>query len=111
MYSLDTPGVENFDEIALTVKEIEAFLCFRTFLKNSKNSKWPPFLKFVSKVGLVYSLDTLGLENFDVIALSPKVKEIEAILCFRTFSNLSKKCENTKLLLSPFVEIFDPQGI
>ena len=39
-----------------------------------------------SKVGVVYSLDTLGVENFDEIALSPTVKEIEAILCFRTFS-------------------------
>ena len=36
---LDTLGVENFDEIALsrTVKEIEANLCFAIFGKNSKN--------------------------------------------------------------------------
>ena len=36
---LDTPWVENFDEIALsrTVKEIEAILCFAIFGKNSKN--------------------------------------------------------------------------
>ena len=33
--------VENFDEIARTVKEIEANLCFAIF---GKNSKWPPFL-------------------------------------------------------------------
>ena len=74
MYFLDTLGVENFDEIALslTVKEIEAFLCFRIFGENSKmaaifenfaksqhsiflkylggrkfqrNSKWPPFFE------------------------------------------------------------------
>ena len=32
-----------------------------------------------------YCLDTLGVENFDEIALSPTVKEIEAILCFATF--------------------------
>ena len=38
--------VENFDEIALfrMVKEIEGNLCFAIFGKNSKNSKWPPFL-------------------------------------------------------------------
>ena len=38
MYFLDTLGVENFDEIALslTVKEIEAFLCFRIFGENPK---------------------------------------------------------------------------
>ena len=87
VYSLDTLGVENFDEIALslTVKEIEAIL-FSHFFKNFENSKWPPFLKIVSKVAIVYSLETLGVENFDEIALSPTVKEIEAILCFRTFS-------------------------
>ena len=50
-----------------------------------ENSKWSPFLKIFSKVGLVYSLDTLGVENFDEIALSLTVKEIEAILCFATF--------------------------
>ena len=46
LHSLDTLWVENFDEIALsrTVKEIEANLCFAIFGKNSKNSKWPPFL-------------------------------------------------------------------
>ena len=46
LHSLDTLWVENFDEIALsrTVKEIEANLCFAIFGKNSKISKWPPFL-------------------------------------------------------------------
>ena len=51
-----------------------------------ENSKWPPFLKNFSKVSVVDSLDTLGVENFDEIALSPTVKEIEAFLCFLTFS-------------------------
>ena len=38
LHCLDTPWVENFDEIALsrTVKEIEANLCFAIFGKNSK---------------------------------------------------------------------------
>ena len=89
VYCLHTLWVENFDEIALslTVKEIETILCFATF---GKNSKWPPFLKKNFKVSLVYSLDTLGVENFDEIALSLTVKEIEAILCFATFGKNSK---------------------
>ena len=38
-YSIDTQGVENFDEIALspTVKEIAKILRFRILAKNSKN--------------------------------------------------------------------------
>ena len=64
-----------------------------------ENSKWPPFLKIFSKVGVLYSLDTLGVENFDEIALSPTVKEIEAFLCFRTFFD-----ENSKW--PPFLKIF-----
>ena len=43
-----------------------------------------------SKVGVVYSLSTLGVENFDEIALSPTVKEIGAILRFRTFRKIGK---------------------
>ena len=55
-----------------------------------ENSKWPPFLKIFSKVGVVISLHTLGVENFDEIALSLTVKEI---LCFATFG---KKFEKSK---------------
>ena len=47
-------------------------------------------LKKISKVSLAYFLDTLGVENFDEIALSLTVKEIEAILCFSTFGKNSK---------------------
>ena len=38
VYCLDTLWVENFDEItlSLTVKEIEAILCFATFGKSRK---------------------------------------------------------------------------
>ena len=38
VHFLDTPWVENFDEITLsrTVKDIEANLCFAIFGKNSK---------------------------------------------------------------------------
>ena len=37
------------------------------------------------KVGLVYFLDTLGVENFDEITLSLTVKEIAYILRFSHF--------------------------
>ena len=92
VHSLDTLWVENFDEIALsrTVKEIEANLCFAIF---GKNSKWPPFLgrgKFFEKLQRVHSLDTLWVENFDEIALSRTVKEMEANLCFAIFGKNSK---------------------
>ena len=92
LHSLDTLWVENFDEIALsrTVKEIEANLCFAIF---GENSKWPPFLgrgKFFWKLQILHSLDTLWAENFDEIALSRTVKEIEANLCFAIFGKNSK---------------------
>ena len=38
-------------------------------------------LKFWGQFCLVHSLDTLWVENFDKIALSRTVKEIQAILC------------------------------
>ena len=98
LHSLDTLWVENFDEIALsrTVKEIEANLCFAIFglpLQKFENSKWPPFLgrgKFFWKLQILHSLDTLWVENFDEIALSRTVKEIEANLCFAIFGKNSK---------------------
>ena len=80
-------------------------MCFATFGKNSKiqngrhfwqkfeNSKWPPFLgrgKFLGKLQRVHTLDTLWVENFDEIALSRMVKEIEANLCFAIFGQNSK---------------------
>ena len=37
------------------------------------------------KLQRVHSLDTLWVENFDEIALSHTVKEIEANLCFAIF--------------------------
>ena len=39
----------------------------------------------ILKVGLVYFFDTLGVENFDEIALSLTVKEIAYILHFYIF--------------------------
>ena len=72
--------VENFDEIALsrTVKEIEANLCFAIFGKNSKIQNGRHFWGGENFLQRLHSLDTLWVENFDEIALSRTVKEIEA---------------------------------
>ena len=62
------------------------------FLEIFENSKWPPFLgrgKFFENCHGHFS-DTLGDENFDEIALSHTVKEIEANLCFAIFGKNSK---------------------
>ena len=86
IYFLNTLGVENFDEIALSlmVKEIEAFLCFRIFGENSKIQNGRHFWK-EENLSKVYWLNTLWVENFDEIALFGTVKEIEAFLCVRIF--------------------------
>ena len=46
--------------------------------------------KIFSKLARVHFLYTLWVENFDEIALSRTVKEIEAILCFAIFGKNSK---------------------
>ena len=46
--------------------------------------------KFFFKLTRVHFLDTLWVENFDKIALSRTVKEIEAILCFTILGKNSK---------------------
>ena len=46
--------------------------------------------KIFWKLQRVHSLDTLCVENFDEIALSRRVKEIEANLCFASFGKNSK---------------------
>ena len=66
---------------------------FCHFWQKFENSKWPPFLgrgKFFENCKRVHSLDTLWVENFDEIALSRTVKEIEANLCFAIFGKNSK---------------------
>ena len=49
--------------------------------------------KFFGKLQRLHSLDTLWVENFDEIALSRTVKEIEANLCFAIFG---KNSNNSK---------------
>ena len=49
--------------------------------------------KIFGKLQRLHSLDTLWVENFDEIALSRTVKEIEANLCFAIFW---QKFENSK---------------
>ena len=94
LHSLDTLWVENFDEIALsrTVKEIEANLCFAILAKIRKFKMAAIFGegKIFGKLQRLHSLDTLWVENFDEIALSRTVKEIEANLCFAIFGKNSK---------------------
>ena len=46
--------------------------------------------KIFEKLPRVHSLDTLWVENFDEIALSRTVKEMEANLCFAIFGQISK---------------------
>ena len=46
--------------------------------------------KIFGKLQRLHSLDTLWIENFDEIALSRMVKEIEANLCFVIFGQNSK---------------------
>ena len=86
--------VKNFDEIALSrmVKEIEGNLCFAIFGKTSKIQNGRHFWggKIFGKLQRLHSLDTLWVENFDEIALSRTVKEIEANLCFAIFGKNSK---------------------
>ena len=81
--------VKNFDEIALsrTVKEIEANLCFAIFGKNSKIQNGRHFWEgeIFCKLPRVHFSDTLWVENFDEIALSRMVQEMEANLCFAIF--------------------------
>ena len=66
---------------------------FCHFWPKFENSKWPPFLgrgKFFGKLPRVHFSDTLWVENFDEMALSLTVKEIEANLCFAIFGKNSK---------------------
>ena len=46
--------------------------------------------KFFGKLQRLHSLDTPWVENFDEIAVSRTVKEIEANLCFAIFGKYSK---------------------
>ena len=91
----DTLWVENFDEIALsrTVKEIVANLCFSIFLAKIGKYKMAAIFgerKIFWKLPRVHCSDTLWFENFDEIALSRTVKEIEANLYFAIFGKNSK---------------------
>ena len=77
--------------------------------------------KIFWKLQRVHSLDTLQVENFDKIALSCTVKEIEANLCFAIFGKNSKiqngrhfwggenflKIAKTTMLRYPVGETFD----
>ena len=78
--------------LSRTVKEIEANLCFAIFGKNSKIQNGHYFWggENFLKLPRVHCSDTLWVENFDEIALSRTVKEIEANLCFSIFVKVAK---------------------
>ena len=66
---------------------------FCHFWQKFENSKWPPFLgrgNFFCKLLIVHCSVILWVENFDEIALSGTVKEIEGNLCFSIFGKNSK---------------------
>ena len=66
---------------------------FCHFLQKFENSKWPPFLgrgKFFENCQEYNAQIPCGSKNFDEIALSRTVKEIEANLCFAIFGKNSK---------------------
>ena len=65
---------------------------FCHFWPKFENSKWPPFWggENFLKIERLHSLDTLWVENFDKIALSRTVMEIEGNLCFAIFGKNSK---------------------
>ena len=94
LHSLDTLWVDNFDEIARSrmVKEIEANLCFAIFGKNLKIQNGRHFRggEIFFKIAKNTMLKYLWVENFDEIALSRTVKEIEANLCFAILGKNSK---------------------
>ena len=74
------------------VKEIEANLCFAIVGKNSKIQNGRHFRggEIFFKIAKNTMLKYLWVENFDEIALSCTVKEIEANLCFAIFGQNSK---------------------
>ena len=65
---------------------------FCHFWQKFENLKWLPFLGRENFLNLqrVHSLDTLWVKNFNEIALSHTVKEIEGNLCFAIFGKNSK---------------------
>ena len=62
---------------------------FFHFRQKFENSKWPPFLGR-GKLPRVHYSDILWVENFNEIALSRTVKEIEVNLCFAIFGKNAK---------------------
>ena len=67
-------------------------MCFAILGKNSKIQNGRHFWggKIFEKLQRLHSLDPLWVENFDEIALSRTVKEIEGNLCFAIFGKNSK---------------------
>ena len=93
----------NFASISLTVRDRaisskfsttrvskECNLCNFAKIRKFKMAAIFGEGKIFGKLQRLHSLDTLWVENFDEIALSRTVKEIEANLCFAIFGKNSK---------------------
>ena len=79
--------------LSCMVKEIEGNLCFAIFGKKIRKFKMAAILgevKIFLKLPRVHFSGILWVENFDEIALSRTVKEIEGNLCFAIFGKLAK---------------------
>ena len=88
------------------VKENEGNLYSSIF---GENSIWLPFLgkgKIFEKMTIIDFLYTLWVENFDKIAVSRMVKEIEANLCFSIFGKNSKIQNGPQLDTSALEDLY-----
>ena len=68
----------------------EKQICVFAFLAKIQNGRHFWGEETFIKLSIVHCLDALWVENFDEIALSRTVKEIEANLCFCIFGKNSK---------------------
>ena len=97
-YLANVPWGSKISMKSLYLAPLRRYEQFCVFAENSKIQNGRHFRKpkIFLILGRVSCKCTLGVENFDEIALSCTVKEIRAILCFR------RKFENSKWL--PFFE-------
>ena len=84
---LDTQWVENFDKIALTVKEPKVNLYFCNFGEFQNETAYLGRIQFLENCHNL--LDTLWVEKFDEIALSVRVLEIFNN-CYFYFATINK---------------------
>ena len=91
VYCLDNLWVENSTK-SLYLKRLKRYkhFCVFAFLAKIRKFKMATIFENTLKSCYIHFLNTLGVENFDEIALSLTIKEIQAFLCFRIFGQNSK---------------------